>query len=289
MKILLTGATGFLGAHVQRELIAAGHSVVTVSRRPSTGDGTADWSEESLAKAVEETDAVCHLAGEPVLGRWTERRKASILESRVETTGRLAQLLAKKGSGALVQASAVGFYGDTKDAVIKEDAPNGNDFLSDVCRAWEGAAEPARAAGIRVAAVRIGVILGGDGGALKKMLLPFKLGMGGRLGSGRQYFPWIHVGDLARLFRFLLESQEAEGPFNGTAPQPVTNAEFTRAMGRALHRPAFIPVPGFAMRLAIGELSGMFLTGQRALPTRAQGAGFEFQFPELGAALEDLL
>ncbi|MFT5462667.1 MAG: hypothetical protein ACI8QS_001550 [Planctomycetota bacterium] len=289
MKILLSGASGFLGGHVQKELLTAGHSVTAVSRSPVAGGESVDWSRGALAAAVAEADAVCHLAGEPVLGRWTKKRRENIIKSRVETTTLLAELLAEKGSGALVQASAVGFYGDRGADEVDEETGTGSDFLAGVCRAWEEAAEPARAAGIRVAAVRIGVILGANGGALKHMLLPFKLGLGGRLGSGRQFFPWVHVGDLARLFRFLLESKDASGVFNGTAPEPVSNRDFTRELGHALGRPTILPVPALAMRLLLGEVSSMFLTGQRAYPKRALEAGFRFNHPELGDALGDLL
>jgi len=286
MKILLTGATGFVGGHLTRELEAGGHSVVPVSRRPGPG---VDWSDEGLARGVRETDAVCHLAGESVLGRWSASKKGTIRSSRVETTRRLAELLAEKGSGALVQASAVGFYGDPGTAVIDEEQPVGTGFLAETCQEWEAAAQPARDAGVRVAAVRIGVVLGKNGGALKQMLTPFKLGLGGPLGSGRQPFPWIHVGDLTRLFRFLLESEDAAGVFNGTGPNPVSNAEFGRTLGRVLHRPAFLPVPAFALKLLLGEMASMLLEGQHALPCAAEAAGFVFEHPLLEGALRDLV
>ncbi len=285
MRILLTGATGFVGSYVTRELQKAGHTVAVVSR--SKGDY--DWSEESLRKGVQETDAVCHLAGEPIVGRWTASKKEEIRRSRVETTSLLARLLAEKGSGTLVQASAVGFYGDRGDEQLDETSAPGQGFLTDVCQAWEDAAAPAREAGIRVASVRIGVVLGADGGALKLMKLPFQLCLGGPLGSGKQWFPWIHVGDLARLFVHLLETETAEGPYNGTAPVPVTNKDYSKTLGRVLGRPAFLPAPAFAVRLALGEMADMLLGGQRVDPKRTQAEGFTFQFTELEPALRDLL
>ena len=297
MKVLVTGATGFFGTHLTRHLNEAGHSVSVVSRREGVGY---DWSEESLKRAVQETDAVVHLAGENLFARrWSAKQKESIRASRVESTARLAQLLADKGDGVLLHASAVGFYGprDAREA-MDEAAPAGTDFLAGVCSAWEAAAEPARAAGIRVVSVRIGVILGADGGALKRMLLPFRLGLGGPVGNGRQAFPWIHVDDLARLFVFLLESDSAAGAFNGVAPNGsgsdtsdagLTSAQFGRALGRALHRPAFLPLPGFALRILLGEVADVLLTGQRAIPTRALGAGFHFEHPGIEEALRDLL
>ena len=286
MKVLLTGATGFLGKRVTGRLEQAGHRVLPVSRAPGRGF---DWSEESLRKGVGACDAVCHLAGESIAARWTGRRKGEVLRSRVETTDRLARLLAEKGSGALVSASAVGFYGDRGDEELDETSGAGTGFLAEVCRAWEDATRPARDAGLRVAAVRIGVILGAEGGALKRMLPVFRLGLGGRLGSGDQWFPWVHADDLACLFVHLLESRSATGVYNGTSPNPVKNREFTATLARVLGRPAFLPAPAFALRLVLGEMAEMLLGGQRALPRRAPEARFTFNHPDLEPALHDLL
>ncbi len=286
MKILMTGATGFLGGHLTRELEAQGHAVVPVSRRSGLG---VDWSEDALRRAIADVDVVCHLAGENVLGRWTAAKKKKIRESRVESTELLARLLAERGGGAMVNASAVGIYGDRGSERVDEDSSPGRGFLADVCVEWEAAAQPAREAGLRVATVRIGVILGADGGALKRMLLPFKLGIGGQLGGGDQFFPWVHVHDVARLFTFLCEHETASGAFNGVAPGSVTNREFTRTMGRVLGRPTVLPAPAFAVRAALGEAAGMLLEGQRVNPRRTLDAGFSFRQPELETALRDLL
>jgi uncharacterized protein (TIGR01777 family) len=280
MKVLVTGVTGFLGGHVARELEGAGHTVRGVSRRPDPARETCGWEEEDLGRAVAESDAVVHLAGENLFARrWSARQKAVIRSSRVESTALLARLVAEKGGGVLVSASAVGFYGPHGDEEVDEEAPAGTDFLAGVCRDWEAALAPATEAGVRVARARTGVVLG-DGGALARLLLPFKLGIGGPIGSGRQVFPWIHVGDCARLYRFLVESEGASGAYNATAPNAVTNRELARTLGRVLHRPAFLPLPGFALRLALGEVADVLLSGQRAVPRRAQAEGFAFEHPE---------
>lgn len=287
MKVLVTGATGFVGSHLARRLEEVGHEVVVVSRRRGVGY---DWSDEGLHDAVEVSDAVVHLAGRNLFdGRWNARRRAELRSSRVETTERIARLAARLRTRVLVTASAVGYYGPRGDEDLDESSPPGDDFLARLCRDWEAAAAPARDAGVRVATVRIGVVLGRDGGALERLLTPFRLGLGGPVGSGRQPFPWVHVEDLASLLLFLLEHDDARGPFNGTAPGVVDMATFARALGRALHRPAVLPLPGFALRLALGEVADVLLTGQRALPRRALEAGFAFRFPDLDAALRDLV
>ncbi|MFT7669105.1 MAG: hypothetical protein ACI8X5_001805 [Planctomycetota bacterium] len=288
MKVLLTGATGFFGQHLSRRLKADGHEVLPVSRQPGIGF---DWSASSLESGVNASDAVIHLAGENIFGkRWSRAQKAELLESRTLPTRQLAELLAKKGSGTLISASAVGYYGPRGNEELDENAPSGDDFLAKVCREWEMAAqEPLEGTQVRLATVRIGVILGLDGGALKRMRLPFSLGLGGPVGNGRQVFPWIHVDDLARLFLFLLEDADACGPFNGTSPQAVSSAEFGRAFGRALRRPAFMPLPGFMLRLLLGESANVLLSGQRAVPKRAQEAGFAFEHPNLDEALKHLV
>lgn len=287
MKVLLTGATGFFGSRLSRHLESAGHEVLPVSRTPNIGYG---WSKSSLTKGVEASDAVIHLAGENLFARrWSTKQKLLILESRSASTRQLAECLAEKGEGTFLSASAVGYYGPRGEEPIDESAPAGTDFLAEVCRHWEGAANLALAGTkVRIAHVRIGVILGREGGALKRMRLPFSLGLGGRIGNGRQIFPWIHADDLARLFLFLLESPDASGAYNGTAPNAVTSSEFARIYGRVLGRPAFLPVPEFALRLGLGEVADVLLTGQRAVPSRAIDAGFAFDFPILEAALRDI-
>lgn len=288
MNVLLTGATGFVGRHLTACLQGAGHRVDGLGR----GAGTPyDWSDESLERGVAQCDAVVHLAGENIFGkRWSAKQKARILESRTQTSRRLAEALARKPSGVFVGASAVGYYGPRADEDVDEDAPAGDDFLATVCREWEEAARaPLAGSGVRLAHVRVGVVLGRDGGAFQRMRLPFSLGLGGPVGNGRQVLPWIHVEDLTRLFRFVLEEPTASGVYNGAAPGAVTSAEFGRAFGRALHRPAFLPLPALALRLVLGEAAEVLLTGQRARPRRALEAGFDFHFPTIQAALEDLV
>lgn len=287
MKVLLTGATGFVGSRLRERLELAGHEVLPVSRRPGRGY---DWSEGSLREGVAAADAVVHLAGENLFGkRWTAEQKERIRASRVDTTERLARLVAERRPTCFVSASAVGYYGPSDVPGLDEHAPPGDDFLAGVCRDWEAAAEAAIESGVRTARVRIGVVLGPDGGALAQLLPIFRLGVGGPVGSGRQGFSWVHREDLCSLFLFLLENERAQGAFNATAPEPVTMKDFARTLGRVLHRPAVLPVPGFALKLALGEVADVLLTGQHVLPRRAREIGFEFRFPELEGALRDVL
>jgi len=285
MNVLLTGASGFVGARLRGELERAGHAVTSVGRARAD----CDWSEAALERALARCPAVVHLAGENLFARrWNARQKALLRSSRIETTALLARLLARRKGGVFLGASAIGYYGPRGDEDLDETAPAGDDFLAELCRDWEAAAAPAAAAGVRVAHVRIGLVLG-PGGALARMLLPFRLGLGGPLGSGRQQQSWIHVDDLCGLFRLVLERDDLTGPFNGTAPAPVSQREFARTLGRVLGRPALLPAPAFALRLALGEAAGVLLTGVRALPRRAQAAGFRFGQPTLEGALRALL
>ena len=286
MKVLLTGASGFIGSHLSKRLQADGHRVAPVGRH-ARPDGY-DWSEASLARGVEETDAVIHLAGENLFGkRWTARQKNVLRTSRIEPTEMLARLVARRKPACFISTSAVGYYGASADARFGEESPRGDGFLAGLCGEWESAAAPAAAAGVRTAIVRVGVVLGQGGGALAKMLLPFRLGIGGPLGSGRQWVSWIHVDDLVSLFLFLLENPSASDVFNGTAPQPVTMKVFASALGRALHRPAIFPVPGPILKLALGEVADVLLTGQFVEPRRAVGLGFRFRFAGIDAAMQD--
>jgi uncharacterized protein (TIGR01777 family) len=287
MKVLLTGATGFVGSHLTQRLESAGHAVLPVSRREGA---RYDWSSESLARGVSEADAVIHLAGENLFAkRWNARQKQLLWSSRYDATRKLASFVAARKPACFLSASAVGYYGASDDAELDESSPHGRDFLADLCRDWESATEEAAEAGVRTAIVRIGVVLGPDGGALAKMLPPFKLGLGGPLGNGKQWVSWIHVDDLASLFVFLLEHPKASGAFNGTAPQPVRMKELAAALGRALHRPAIFPVPAPILRAALGEVADIMLTGQRVVPRRAREAGFEFRFPDVDSALRDVV
>jgi uncharacterized protein (TIGR01777 family) len=244
---------------------------------------------EQLASA----DAVIHLAGESIAeGRWNDAKKRRIRESRELGTRFLAESITRlpRRPQVLVSASAVGYYGDRGDEQLTEDSPAGNGFLPEVCRAWEAACRPAAEAGVRVVNIRIGVVLDKNGGALAKMLLPFKLGAGGRIGSGRQWWSWIALDDLIRVFRTAIDNESLTGAINGTAPQPVTNREFTNTLGKVLRRPTIFPMPAFAARLALGEMANdLLLASARVLPKRLKENGFQFQHPELEGALRSVL
>ncbi len=282
MKIVVTGSTGFIGRPLGDWLAGQGHTVVPVTRQVLAG--------ESLEEALTGAGAVINLAGEPVAQRWTGDAKRRIRESRVETTRRLVVAMSTVSDrpGVLVSASAIGIYGSRGDEVLTEQSAPAFGFLAEVCREWEEQADMAEALGLRVVKLRIGVVLGRGGGALKQMLPPFKAGVGGRLGSGRQWMSWIHRDDLVRLIGFALETP-LRGVVNATSPGPVTNAEFTTALAKAIHRPAVIPVPAFALRLLYGEMSEILLSSQRVLPRAAGGAGFQFRYPEIVPAIASVV
>lgn len=286
MKVLLTGASGFVGSHLSKRLEAAGHSILSVGRGT---DNRFNWSDESLTRGVQEADAVIHLAGENLFAkRWSAKQKETLRTSRTDNTKKIAALVAARKPSCFISTSAVGYYGPGT-AQFNEDTPHGNDFLAGLCRDWEAATSAASNAGVRTAIVRIGVVLGKGGGALDKMLPPFKLGLGGPLGSGKQWVSWIHIDDLTSLFQFLLETPNASGAFNATAPHPVSMKEFARALGRALHRPAVFPVPAPILRLALGEVADVLLTGQKVEARRTREAGFQFQFNDIDSALPNIL
>jgi uncharacterized protein (TIGR01777 family) len=301
MKVIVTGSTGLVGQALIRSLLAEGHEVTRLVRGDAQGfraPGTSavHWNPERGeidAKELEAHAAAVHLAGEPVAeGRWDEAKKRRILESRVKGTRLIAEALAglSQKPKALVSASAIGFYGDRGEEVLREESASGGDFLSEVCREWEKATLAASQAGIRVVHVRIGVVLSGEGGALSKMLTPFKLGVGGRIGSGRQYMSWITLEDLVRIIRRALTDEQLRGPVNAVAPNPVTNEEFTKALGRVLGRPTLLPIPAFAARLAFGEMAdALLLASARVEPARLREAGFEFKHSEIEDALRDVL
>lgn len=294
MRIGITGATGFIGSHFVQRARSAGHEGVLYSRRAGVNrlqqPVEAPWA---LPEPEQPLEALVHLAGESVFGLWTASKKTRIRDSRVAFTERLVAHVAgwRNPPRTLVVASAVGYYGNGGDAVLEEDSASGEGFLAEVCRGWEAAAQGARDAfGARVVCLRTGLVLGRDGGALPLMRRVFALGGGGRLGSGRQWMPWIHSEDEAGLILFAVEQAGVSGPLNLTAPQPVTNAEFTRELARALHRPAILPVPGWVLETALGAMGKeMLLGGQRAVPKAALAAGYRFAYPELGAALAQLL
>jgi len=286
MKVLVTGVSGFIGSRLSDRLEAAGHRVLPVSRKVGAGY---DWSAASLAWGVRDADAVIHLAGENLFGkRWSAAQKELLRSSRTEPTKQLSALVAERKPVCFISASAVGYYGPNAEDHLHEGSPQGNDFLAGICADWESATSAASNAGVRTAVVRTGVVLGMGGGALSKMLPPFKLGIGGPLGSGKQWVSWIHIDDLISLFLFILANPKASGVFNGTSPQPVTMKEFAKALGRVLHRPAFFPVPAPMLRLALGEVADILLSGQYVEPRHAMEAGFQFQFADIDKALTDI-
>jgi uncharacterized protein len=297
MRALLTGATGFVG----RRLLEALPDVTILSRNPQAARrrlGAArvfGWdpvAEQPPTEAFDGVDVVFHLAGEPVAeGRWTQHKKHLIRESRLAGTRHLvaAMLRAPSPPKTLVSASAVGFYGSRGDEILAETATPGSGFLVDVCRGWEEAAAPAHEAGVRVVHPRIGIVLGRGGGALGKMLLPFKLGAGGPIGDGRQWMPWIHLDDLVGILLFAAEHGDLSGPINAVAPNPVTNRDFARTLGRVLHRPAFLPTPAIALRVLLGEFATVLVASQRVVPAAALAAGYPFRYPELETALRAIV
>ncbi len=275
--------------------------MTVLSRSPDRLRGLPDgatavaWDAKSvdqLTPLVAGADAVVHLAGEGIAdGRWSDERKRRIRDSRVDSSTAVAAAMAaaEPRPGVLLQASAVGYYGAGGAEELTEESASGEDFLAEICREWEAASASVESLGVRRAVLRTGIVLAREGGALAKMLPPFKLFAGGPLGDGRQYMPWIHLADEVGAIRFLLDSPDAAGPFNLTAPEPLTNRQFSRVLGRVLGRPSFMPAPAFALKLALGEMSKIVLEGQRALPRRLEQAGYRFRFPGLEAALRDLL
>jgi hypothetical protein len=299
MNVTVTGATGLIGTRLVAALRDRGDDVTVLSRSPDRARALAveavAWDPlagPAPAPALTGRDAVVHLAGEPIAQRWNAGVRHAIRESRVAGTRHLVDGLRALGDerpGALVCASAVGYYGGRGDELLPESARPGDDFLAGVCVAWEREADAAAALGMRVVKIRTGVALAKEGGALKTMLTPFRLGLGGPVGDGRQYLPWIHLDDLVALYLGALDEPTWEGAYNATAPEPVTNRDFARALGRALHRPAMLPVPGFALRLRFGDMAEVVTEGQRAVPERALAAGFAFGHADLDAALRDVL
>ncbi len=294
MNYLITGATGFIGSKLVDILLSAGHSVNYLARQRSKHlDSRAafhHWnaSEKPPLDSIPRLDAIIHLAGEPVAQRWTAEVKRRIYDSRINGTHNLVAAIGDLDykPSVLVSSSAIGYYGSRGDELLTEQSGAGSDFLAQVCIAWEEEAFRAREFGVRVVPIRTGIVLGHGGGALEQMLPPFRIGLGGKLGSGKQWMSWIHVDDLLRLYIFAAENQNADSPLNGVR-QPVTNAVFTRELGLALNRPAFFTVPKFVLHAGFGEMSEIILNSAKVIPEATEKAGFSFKFNELITALRE--
>ena len=298
MRIVVTGGSGFVGRQLAERLLAAGHQLHLLGRAPKKGlPAAAEFSPwDPLAgtppkTVIEGSDAVIHLAGEPLAQRWTEEAKRRIQTSRTVGTANLVSGIAQteQKPKILISASAIGYYGDRGDEELKESSAPGKGFLADLCRDWEAAALTAKPLGLRVVLLRTGIVLGAKGGALERMLPPFKFGLGGRIGSGEHWMSWIHADDAVGLIEFALQQQSITGPLNLTAPNPVKNTEFTAALGKALSRPAILPIPVAALRLLFGEMSQILVTSQRVLPSAALKARYQFRYSHLGSALQQIL
>lgn len=294
MHVLLTGGTGFIGHALCEHLLRAGHALSVLTRDPIRAHTQVPASARVLVSLddARDVEAVVNLAGEPLMaGRWNAERKAEFRRSRLGTTQALMTWMARQSvrPGVLVSGSAIGYYGPRDDEALDESAAPGDDFAAQLCRDWETEAMQAEGLDVRTCRLRTGIVLAADGGALAKMLPPFRLGAGGPMGDGRQWMSWIHRDDLVRMIAWLLDSDRAGGAYNGTAPEPVTNRVFARTLGKALHRPAVLPTPAFALKAGFGEMAQLLLTGQRVLPAHALAEGFTFRFPILEDALRDLL
>lgn len=294
MHVLITGGTGFIGQALCAHLLQAGHTLSVLTRDPARALAQLPAAVRVLGALddARDVEAVVNLAGEPLMAaRWTAARKAAFRSSRLDTTQALIDGMARQSvrPRVLVSGSAIGYYGPRGDEALDESAAPGDDFAAQLCRDWETGAMQAEGLDVRTCRVRTGIVLGADGGALARMLPPFRLGVGGPTGDGRQWMSWIHRDDLVALIAWLLERDGAGGAYNGTAPTPVTNRDFAQALGRALHRPAVLPTPAFVLKAAFGEMVQLLLTGQRVLPAHALAEGFTFRFPTLDDALSDLV
>ncbi len=298
MQVTVTGGTGFIGSHLVMRLRNAGHAVRILGRSPKKGM-TRDtpvflWNATEAEPPPESllgVDAVIHLAGEPISQRWSPENRRRIRASRVEGTRLLVEAMARleRPPSVLVSASAIGYYGDRGEEVITEASAPGEGFLAEVCEAWETEAKRAADHGVRVVNMRNGMVLGAGGGALAQMLPPFRMFIGGKLGSGEQWMSWVHLDDVAGLIEYALQNPAVSGPVNATAPNPVRNKQFTQTLARTLHRPALFTVPEAGLKLLFGEMASILLDGQHVLPKAAESAGYVFQYPELGSSLKDLL
>jgi uncharacterized protein len=301
MRVIITGGTGLIGTTLARDLVADGHEVIALSRKPSEREAPAGvklekWDAktgDSWHKFITADTAIVNLAGAGIADeRWSEERKRIIVDSRVNAAEAVIHAIEKSTEkpNVVIQSSAVGYYGPSGDDILTEDSPAGEDFLAEVCVQWEDAIKPVyEQHNIRTVIIRTGVVLSLEGGAFPKQLLPFRLYAGGPIGSGQQWFPWIHIKDEVRAIRFLIDNEDASGVYNLSAPHPVTNQEFTKHLARTMNRPGILPVPAFALQLLFGEMATVLLDGQRAVPQHLEDAGFNFEFAEPEAALRDLL
>lgn len=301
MRVIITGGTGLIGRPLAASLARDGHEVIVLSRNPAATTGipkgvqVVAWdgrSAQGWGQLADGAGGIVNLAGASLAeGRWTADRKAEIVDSRVNAGQAVVEAItaARDKPAVLIQSSAVGYYGPRGTEIIAEDAPPGKDFAAGVCVRWEDSTKAVEALGVRRAIIRTGIVLSAEGGALPRMLLPYKFFAGGKIGSGTQGFPWIHMDDEVGAIRFLIDNPQANGPFNLTAPNPPTNAEFTQAVGKAMGRPAAIPAPSFAMKMAFGEMSTVLLEGQRAAPKKLLAMGYKFRFTDPVAALRDVL
>ncbi len=294
MNVLITGGTGFIGQQLCRLLAAQNHSLTVLSRAPAAGSKAIGDNKINFITGLDTLtpadhfDAVINLAGAPVFaGRWTDKRKRIIRDSRIQTTARLIEFISKSDQkpGVLISGSAIGYYGDQGDTPLDETSASHDEFSHQLCRDWEAEADKARQYGVRVCILRTGLVIGEGGGFLKPMIRSFRLGLGGRLSNGQQWMSWVHIDDHIAMICALLEDASLDGIFNATAPNPVTNQEFTQTLANVLRRPAFLPMPAGMLRLLLGEMADLLLGGQRVMPARFQQAGFQFRYSELDPAL----
>ncbi len=293
MNVLITGGTGFIGRALTKELRNSGHKVIITTRRQTDSEDKLTWNPPDLISndMLSNIDAVINLAGESIAsGRWTKARKERILSSRINVTRALVESIKDSNPKpkVLISASAIGFYGAHGDEYITEDNLPSSDFLANVCVKWEAEAIKAQELGLRVVLIRTGGVLESDGGAIPPMTIPFKFFLGGPVGNGKQWFSWIHMDDETGIIRYALENETVSGPVNATAPNPVTNRELSSAIGRALSRPSWLAVPGFAVKVTLGELGDLLLTGQRVLPEKALNAGYKFKYTDIDLALRTI-
>ena len=297
MKILITGGTGFIGRTLCHRLLDPGHELIVLSRRPEQvtklcGESVTAISNLEDLSSEEIINAIINLSGEGIADRlWTKKRKQKLLDSRINITEQLIAYVARvrQKPSVMISGSAVGYYGSNGESELDETTDNTDDFAQQLCKQWEAAAEPVRKHGVRLCILRTGLVIGNDGGFVKRMLLPFKLGLGGRLGDGKQWMSWIHKDDLIAIIELLLTSSDLEGNFNATAPEPVTNADFSLCLAKNLKRPAIFPVPAIVLRLLLGEMSQLLLGGQKVIPERLTEQKFHFQFESLNSALKAIL